>query len=104
MPFVVYVGACKKITMKKSVGVFAGLLTLASMGATPQQPITQSSQQQSARHNDAIDKSIAPRPIEDLKELHSSGSFMDKIGLSPKEYGQMLQRTGRQKWVKSIKR
>lgn len=90
--------------MNKILQGLAAVFALTGMSATPQTTIqAQPTGQHQTKHNDAINRNIAITPVDELKELHGSGTYLDERGLSPKEYGQMLQASGRQKWVKSRK-
>ena len=89
--------------MKRVLQGLAAVLALSGMAATPQTTVQvqQHATQQSRQHHDAIDKQFAVTPVTRMEELKSSGALLHNSGLSPKEYGEMLQRTGRQKWVKA---
>jgi len=90
--------------MRKILQGLVAMIALSGMSATPQNNIqAQPTGQHQTKHNDAINVQIAPVPVDQLKELHRSGAYVHNSGLTPKEYGQMLQASGRQKWVKSRK-
>lgn len=93
------------IKMKsKTLSAIAFLTAVMGMSATPSNVPGQTFQNE--KHNDAIQKTNQVNEREELIKLHPSGgnSYLERSGLSPKEYGLMLQRKGLQKWIKSSKR
>ncbi len=85
----------------------AALAAMVGMVATPQNvPQSQNQQNQNQqKHNDGVERqatTVRKGPVTPLNPSGLMGEyFVFKPTRSPKEYGQWLQSTGRQKWVKS---
>jgi hypothetical protein len=92
------------MNMKKQNIALAALAAFASLG-TPQTLPAQNAASQTQRHNEGLNKQIQPAKVETLPELMPGGGrqYVGKSGLTPKQYGQWLQSTGRQKWIKKTK-
>lgn len=87
---------------KQALAALAILGATMGMGATPQ-VVPQQNQNQQQRTNEALEKTPVTVRQGRATALNPTGSmpvYFDDKSMSPKEYGQMLQRTGRQKWNK----
>ncbi len=89
---------------KQALAALAILGATMGMGATPQNMPTNQTQNQQ-RHNDGVEKQLTTVRKGPVTALNPSGLMGEMLpwfpSRSPKEYGQWLQATGRQKWVKS---
>jgi len=91
---------------KKSLAALAMMTASLGMASVPNVSTVQTGQSKTIRVNDAVEK--IPQTVRQGKPtaLNPSGggsfTYID-AGLSPKEYGQFLQRTGRQKWIKRMR-
>lgn len=96
----------KTIFMNIKKAAIAAAMAIGSLGVAvvPQTQPTTATRQQSKR-SDALDKQIRPvsMRINNHRRLFDHQIFTTP-GLSPKEYGQYLQRNGWQKWNKKSKR
>lgn len=92
---------------KQKLAAIAMALATMGMGAIPQTlPSNQVQSPKSQNHNEGVDKQLMPLrrgPVTPLNPSGLTGDDYSYIGtnLSPKEYGQMLQAAGKQKWNKS---
>ena len=91
---------------KQALAALAILGATMGMGAVPQTVPTNQAQNQ--RHNEGVDKQIAPLRRGPVTALNPSGLIGEDYHFAPanrtpKQYGQWLQSTGRQKWVKKAK-
>jgi hypothetical protein len=104
------------MNMKKTkTGIFGGIgagkaialaAALAATGMAPVSVPAQNTQQgQTQNKREALDSQIQPLKRQQLPELMPGGGrqYVNKSGLTPKQYGQWLQSTGRQKWIKKAK-
>jgi hypothetical protein len=84
----------------KSLAALAILGATMGMGAVPQTVPTQQAQQQ--RHNEAVEKTPTTVRQGMPTAINPTGGYTEysKVGRTPKEYGQWLQSTRRQKWDK----
>ena len=89
--------------MKKGLIGGIGLLAAIAMGTAPTMVPAQQNNQNQRHHNEAIDRQIMPIKRQELPELMPGGgnSHVNHSGMTPMEYGQWLQSTGRQKWLKA---
>lgn len=89
---------------KSSIAAMAALAAMVGMAATPQTvPANQRQGQGNQRHNEGIERPATTLRQSRATALNPGGGIpiFNNPGISPKEYGQYLQRSGRQKWVKS---
>lgn len=86
---------------KQALAALAILGATMGMGATPQVVPHQNQNQQ--RTNEAVEKTPTTVRQGRATALNPTGGMIEWLreGRSPKEYGQWLQQTRRQKWVKS---
>ena len=94
---------------KQALAALALLGATMGMSATPQSAPTESRQSpmKSQKHNDGlVNNQIMYRrgPVTPLNPAGLMQYEFENSGRSPKVYGQWLQSTGRQKWVKAKKR
>ena len=94
-----------KSTKLAALSILAASL---GMGATPQtlpyhQSQNQSQKSQQQKHNDGLDKQIVTVRRGAVTPLNPAGinGIEFDYGTPPKQYGQWLQSTRRQKWTKS---
>lgn len=91
---------------KRSVAALGIIAASLAMGAVPQTVPTNSNQgtTQSQKQNEAVERQIMPYrrgPVTPLNPAGLDYTGYENYGRSPKEYGQHLQATGKQKWVKA---
>ena len=90
---------------KQALAALAILGATMGMGAVPQTVPTNQGQNQ--RHNEGVDKQIMPLRRGPVTALNPSGlvgeHYIAPANRTPKQYGQWLQSTGRQKWIKKAK-
>ena len=86
----------------KSKTLAAIAIASAGMASVPQNVPTNQTQNQ--RHNEAVEKTPVTVRQGKVTPLNPAGlmgnEHIELYHRSPKEYGQWLQATGRQKWVK----
>jgi len=93
---------------KNALAALAIIGATMGMGAVPQNVPTSNqqapSQGQNQKHNEGVDRSvniIRRGPVTPLNPAGLAGEYLPYYhSMTPKEYGMMLQRTGRQKWIK----
>ena len=90
---------------KGFIGPLGIMLATLGMGATGSMAPAQQNNQNQRHHNEAIDRQLIPVRRGPVTPLNPSGvggmTYVGNIGNAPKAYGQWLQSTGRQKWVKA---